>query len=143
MKRELFLLAGCVLFAAACLAAKPETRIAQSKAPAGAETYFIAPADGATVSNPVVVVFGLKGMGVAPAGVDRPATGHFHLLIDAGLPPADQAIPADASHLHFGAGQTRLTLSPGKHSLQIVLGDYRHLQFAPSVASRRITITVK
>ncbi|MDX1606980.1 MAG: DUF4399 domain-containing protein, partial [Candidatus Competibacterales bacterium] len=90
------------------------------------ELYFIAPEDGATVSNPVRVVFGLRGMGVAPAGVERDNTGHHHLLIDTGLPPLDQPIPADDHHKHFGHGQTEteITLSPGEHTLQLLLGNY-------------------
>ena len=112
---------------------------ARSKAPAGAAAYFIAPHDGEVITGPVTVVMGLKGMGIAPAGVDKPDTGHFHLIIDADLP-----IPKDEQHLHFGAGQTQtvVNLKPGKHTLQILLGDYAHRSFDPSVASEKITITV-
>ena len=107
--------------------------------------YFIAPQDGAVVSSPVHVIFGLEGMGVAPAGVEHPDTGHHHLLIDAPPPPPGQPIPADAQHLHFGHGQTetRVALAPGEHSLQLVLADARHVPFDPPVMSRRITITVR
>ncbi|HWP95157.1 MAG TPA: DUF4399 domain-containing protein [Gammaproteobacteria bacterium] len=123
--------------------------IAASSTPApsspGAEVYFIAPADGATVSNPVRVVFGLRGMGVAPAGVAYPNTGHHHLIIDAETPPPGQPIPADDRHRHFGGGQTEteITLPPGRHTLQLVLGDHLHLPHEPPVVSRRIYITVQ
>jgi len=118
---------------------------ARSAAPAGAAAYFIAPHDGDVVTGPVTVVMGLKGMGIAPAGVQREATGHFHLIVDAELPPADMPIPKDDQHLHFGGGQTQTTLSlkPGKHTLQILVGDYAHMSFNPAVASDKITITVK
>ena len=88
---------------------------------------------------------GLKGMGVAPAGVQHDATGHFHLIVDADLPAADRPIPKDEQHLHFGGGQTQtvLDLKPGKHTLQILMGDFQHMSFAPAVASEKITITVK
>jgi hypothetical protein len=112
--------------------------------PRGAELYFIAPADGATVTSPVTVRFGLRGMGVAPAGIAMDGTGHHHLLIDAELPAPDQPIPADANHLHFGKGQTEtvLTLAPGKHRLRLLLGDHLHRPHDPPVVSEVITITV-
>lgn len=107
--------------------------------------YFITPRDQAIVSSPVHVVFGLQGMGVAPAGVDMPDTGHHHLIVDAPPPNSGESIPADAQHLHFGHGQTEtlLTLPPGKHTLQLVLADANHIPFDPPVMSKRITITVK
>ena len=107
--------------------------------------YFISPADGDTVSGPVTVRFGLSGMGVAPAGTLIEHTGHHHLLVDAPLPPADQPIPNDANHLHFGKGQTEVTLSlpPGRHTLQLLLGDHSHVPHQPVVASEVITITVE
>jgi hypothetical protein len=110
------------------------------------ELYIISPPDGATVSNPVTIRFGLKGMGVAPAGVDKPMTGHHHLLIDVeGLPPMNMPVPADANHKHFGGGQTEATieLSPGKHTLQLLLGDMGHVPHDPPVVSEKITIMVK
>lgn len=110
------------------------------------QLYFISPTDGATVSSPVTVRFGLKGMGVAPAGVDKPMTGHHHLLIDVDqLPPMNQPIPKDANHRHFGGGQTETTieLSPGKHTLQLLLGDKGHMPHDPPVISEKITITVQ
>ncbi|MCG3170691.1 MAG: hypothetical protein CALGDGBN_02258 [Pseudomonadales bacterium] len=119
---------------------------AATPAPQGAEVYFIEPADGTVLANPVTVRFGLRGMGVAPAGVAHPATGHHHLLIDLDTPPAlDQPIPADEQHRHFGAGQTEITLelAPGTHSLQLLLGDHLHRPHQPPVMSERITVTVE
>lgn len=119
---------------------------AATPSPEGAEVYFIAPADGARVSSPVKVVFGLRGMGVAPAGIDRANTGHHHLLIDVPNPPAEGApIPADANHRHFGGGQTEasIELAPGTHSLQLIMGDMNHVPLDPVVISERITITVE
>jgi Domain of unknown function (DUF4399) len=117
----------------------------RTKSPAGAEVYFIAPADGATVSSPVTVKFGLKGMGIAPAGIAFDGSGHHHLVIDAELPPMSAPFPTDAQHLHFGKGQTETTveLKPGKHTLQLVLGDHLHTPHDPPVVSKKITITVK
>ena len=118
---------------------------ARTPAPKDAEVYIISPEDGATVTSPVTVRFGLKGMGVAPAGVDKPNTGHHHLIIDAGPPALDVPIPADENHKHFGGGQTEtiLILSPGKHTLQLMMGDLTHVPHDPPVMSRKITITVK
>lgn len=115
-------------------------------APDGARVYIISPADGATVDRTFTVRFGLRGMGVAPAGVDKPGTGHHHLLIDVdGLPPGDMPIPSDARHMHFGGGQTQteLHLEPGTHTLQLDLGDARHMQFEPPLVSARISVHVK
>lgn len=116
-----------------------------TKAPSGAKAYIISPHDGATVSSPVTVQFGLKGMGVAPAGVNKPKTGHHHLLIDTSAPNANAPIPNDAKHKHFGGGQTeaQIELSPGKHTLQMLLGDHGHVPHNPPVMSEKITITVK
>ncbi len=110
----------------------------------GAEVYIIAPDDGAVVSSPVQIVFGLKGMGVAPAGVERAGTGHHHLLVDRVLPEFGQPIPADARTIHFGGGQTETSveLAPGEHTLQLLLGDYLHIPHEPPVYSEKITITV-
>lgn len=109
------------------------------------EAYIISPKDGETVSSPVKVLFGLKGMGVAPAGVDKEHTGHHHLLIDTDIPPADQPIPSDDNHKHFGKGQTEtlLELTPGEHTLQLLIGNHSHMQHPEPVASKRITITVE
>ena len=143
MKRMLLAVALATL-GAASFAQTPA--LPSTPAPAGAEVYFIAPADGATVGRDVVVRFGLKGMGVAPAGVAKEHTGHHHLLIDAKtLPPAGQPIPNDAHHMHFGGGQTQTTLhlEPGTHTLQLELGDANHVPFAPPLVSEKITIHVK
>ena len=117
----------------------------RSPAPEGASLYFIAPADGAVVSGPFTVKFGLKGMGVAPAGVDAPNTGHHHLLInlEEAVNP-EVPLPATDQVRHFGAGQTEteLDLPPGEHTLQLVLGDALHIPHQPPVRSERITITV-
>lgn len=123
----------------------PPAAPAHSAAPAGASAYFISPHDGDTVTGSVTVVMGLKGMGIAPAGVQQAGTGHFHLIVDAELPPLGAPIPKDEHHLHFGGGQTQtvLSLAPGKHSLQILMGDYAHLSFDPPVVSEKITIIVK
>lgn len=116
----------------------------RSTSPAGAAAYIVSPAEGAVVSSPVTVVFGLKEMGVSPAGFERPNTGHHHLLVDAKeLPPVD--VPMGAQVKHFGGGQTQveLELSPGKHSLQLILGDHLHMPHDPVVVSERLTIIVK
>lgn len=109
------------------------------------ELYIVSPADGATVKSPVRVVFGLRGMGIAPAGVSHANTGHHHLVIDAPLPPAGQPIPAGENYRHFGGGQTEalIELAPGTHTLQLVLGDHLHVPHEPMVTSERITITVE
>ncbi len=116
-----------------------------SKAPADASAYIVSPANGATVSSPVTVVFGLKGMGVAPAGSNIENTGHHHLIIDVPLPDTAQGIPADDNHVHFGKGQTETTveLAPGEHTLQLLLGDWKHVPHDNTVASEVVTITVK
>ncbi|MGN6704505.1 MAG: DUF4399 domain-containing protein [Rhodanobacter sp.] len=145
MTRTLFALALTGL-AAAAMAATAAPALPATAAPAGAKAYIISPADGATVGQEVTVRFGLKGMGVAPAGVTKEHTGHHHLLIDVKeLPVAGQPIPADAQHVHFGGGQTQTTLklAPGTHTLQLELGDANHVPFEPAVVSKKITIHVK
>jgi hypothetical protein len=115
--------------------------------PAGAEVYFIAPHDGATVHGPVTVRFGLKGMGIAPAGIKFDNTGHHHLLVDTDISEVnlDAPMPATDKILHFGKGQTEttLTLAPGKHTLELVFADYLHTSFDPPLHSKKITITVE
>ena len=114
-------------------------------APEGVAVYFISPADGAVVSSPVTVRFGLRGMGVAPAGVDRPHTGHHHLLLDS--PEVDMGMPLPKTEQvrHFGGGQTEtsLELAPGVHTLQLLLGDHLHIPHDPPVASETVTVTVE
>ncbi|MEP7210261.1 MAG: DUF4399 domain-containing protein [Alphaproteobacteria bacterium] len=116
-------------------------------ADAGPAVYFVNLKDGDTVSSPFRVVFGVYGLGVAPAGTDKPMTGHHHLLIDAELSPEEMkfAIPNDDTHKHFGGGQTEttLTLPPGQHTLQLDFGDKAHNQLTPPIMSKKITITVK
>jgi hypothetical protein len=143
VKRSLLLAplaASLALAAGFALAQLPRT-----KAPAGAVVYFIEPAEGAQLSSPVTVKFGLRGMGVAPAGVDSPDTGHHHLLVDAALGDPAQPIPADKTHIHFGKGQTeaQVELPPGEHTLQLVVGDKLHIPHDPPVLSQPIRITVK
>jgi len=120
--------------------------LVRKPAPAGAMAYIIVPSDGATVSNPVHVVFGLKGIGVAPAGVERDDAGHHHLLVDVPM-PADLGVPLanDEQHRHFGGGQTEveLTLPPGRHTLQMLLGDHLHIPHDPPIASSVVTIEVQ
>lgn len=117
----------------------------RTPAPAGAEVYFISPKDGETVTSPVTVRFGLKGMGVVPAGLAFDGAGHHHLIVDAKTPALNAPIPADANHLHFGKGQTETTLvlKPGKHTLQLIVGDQLHVPHEPAVMSKVITVNVK
>ena len=119
---------------------------AASPAPADARVYIISPVDGEVLSSPVTVKFGLSGMGVAPAGVEKAATGHHHLLIDLDtLPDPGKPLPADDHHKHFGGGQTETSvdLAPGQHTLQLIMGDHNHVPHDPPVVSDRITITVE
>ncbi len=118
----------------------------KSPSPKGALTYIISPKDGAKVKSPVRVRFGLVGMGIAPAGIDLPDTGHHHLIIDLDeLPSMDLPLPATENVVHFGKGQTEamIELEPGEHTLQLVLGDKIHLPHSPPVISKKITITVE
>lgn len=123
------------------------TAIAQgTSAPSDARAYIVSPAHGEVVKGPVKVRFGLSGMGVAPAGVQAPNTGHHHLLINVKDKPAlDKALPADDNHRHFGGGQTEvvLDLTPGEYTLQLILGDHDHIPHDPPVISEKIRIRVK
>ena len=125
----------------------PAIALGETAAPPNASVYFISPKNGDTVTSPFKVQFGLTGMGVAPAGVEKPNTGHHHLLIDATLSPEElkRPIASDAKHVHFGGGQTEtmVTLPPGQHTLQLVLGDWTHIPFNPPIMSPVITVTVK
>jgi hypothetical protein len=129
------------------VAASVAPAAAQTPSPEGARVYFINLKDGAEVDSPFLVQFGLSGMGVAPAGVEKPNTGHHHLLIDATLTPEQlkEPIPADDHHKHFGGGQTEalVTLPKGQHTLQLVLADWTHIPHVPPVMSEPITITVR
>jgi hypothetical protein len=117
----------------------------RSDSPAGAKVEILSPRDGDRVSSPVKVVFGLEGMTVAPAGDPTPDSGHHHLLVDVAAPDLGLPIPKDAQHLHFGQGQTEaeITLAPGQHTLQLVLGDANHVPHNPPVISAPISITVQ
>ncbi len=116
-----------------------------SKSPAGAKVTILEPANGATVSSPVAVKFGITGMDVAPAGTEKANSGHHHLLINQKLADPKSGIPADDKHKHFGKAQTEATveLPAGTHTLQLVLGDHNHVPHNPIVQSEVITITVK
>jgi Domain of unknown function (DUF4399) len=117
--------------------------------PKDARIYIISPKSGATVTSPVTIKFGHKGIGIAPAGDKTPNTGHFHVLIDQAL-PSDLSVPLPANDhiLHYGKAQTEATLDatklpPGKHTLQLVMGDASHIPHSPALVSRKITITVQ
>jgi len=138
---RLFLALGFALIAAVAVGQD------RSAPAANAEVYIISPRNGATVTGPVTVQFGLKGMGIAPAGIKFDNTGHHHLLIDTDFSELklDAPIPATDKIVHFGKGQTEttLTLAPGKHTLELVFADYLHMSFDPPLHSKKITITVK
>ena len=156
MTRYIFIILTFWFFAA-CNTEKPAekkaemshdsmTEMVRTKAPEGAQEYIITPHDGDVIEGPVTVKFGLKNMGVAPAGIDNPNTGHHHILIDQDkLPDMTKPLPANENIIHFGGGQTETTLNlaPGKHTLQLVLGNYAHIPFDPPIMSDKITITVK
>ncbi|ARN76098.1 DUF4399 domain-containing protein [Oceanicoccus sagamiensis] len=129
-----------VFFAGALSASE----LPRSSSPEGAQVYIVSPVDGAVVNSPVDIVFGLKGMGVAPAGTDKANTGHHHLLVDGKMLPAMDK-PMGGEVTHFGGGQTETSveLSSGVHTLQIILGDKNHIPHNPPVVSEKITITVK
>jgi hypothetical protein len=142
MKR-LHLLAA--LAACLCLPAGQEAAAQQRhEMPESARVYILWPYDGSVVHGAFWVRMGLTDAGIAPAGVEKPRTGHHHLIIDSPLPPLDQEIPNDRNHLHFGLGQTeaRLELPPGRHTLQLLLGDENHVPHQPPLYSKPITITV-
>ncbi len=116
---------------------------------AGAKIYIISPKSGAKVTSPVTIKFGHKGVDVAPAGDKTPNSGHFHLLIDQPL-PTDLTVPLPVTDhlLHYGKAQTEVTLDasklpPGKHTLQLVMGDGSHIPHSPALVSKKITITVE
>ncbi|MEM9118050.1 MAG: DUF4399 domain-containing protein [Cyanobacteria bacterium P01_F01_bin.56] len=118
----------------------------RSSAPDNAEVYLITPQDGDILTSPFAVKFGLKAMGVAPAGIDKSGTGHHHLFVDlANLPDFDESLPATEHIKHFGGGQTETTLAlpPGEHTLQLLLANYVHVPHDPPVLSEPVTVTVK
>lgn len=131
---------AAVVFATGALAG-------ETPSPPEARVYFVEPLDGATVTNPVRIVFGLEGMGIAPAGVGHENTGHHHLLINTSADAVDfeGPLPADESHVHFGGGQTEASveLPPGTHVLRLMLADHNHIPHEPPVYSEPITVTVE
>ena len=144
MKTRLFASTLLLLFTAFSLVAADGLQ--KSPSPKGARAYIISPKDGKTVPKTFTIRFGLKGMGVAPAGVDLENTGHHHLIIDLDeLPDLNLPLPMSDNVRHFGKGQTeaKITLEPGTHTLQLVLGDKIHLPHSPEVISKKITITVE
>ena len=148
-----------LLVLAACQDAPPASRdtppasqetpaeMPRTASPEGAQVYIISPRDAASLTaGEIIVQFGLKGMGVAPAGIEFLDTGHHHLLVNVEtLPPSNLPILADDQHLHFGKGQTETTLrlEPGTYTLQLLLGDKNHVPHDPPVVSEKITITVE
>ena len=133
------------LISAASMAQDAPEGLPRTASAEGAMAYILSPADGAQLTSPITVRFGLRGMGVAPAGVTNANTGHHHLLIDVDqLPPQNLPLPASDQVRHFGAGQTQteLELPPGQHTLQLVLGDALHIPHDPPLRSERITITI-
>jgi hypothetical protein len=142
-----FALSAAVILYLGLLAegASGEDKYRAQPAPPGAEVYFHYPIDGLHVPQRFVVRIGLHNMGVAPAGVVKQGTGHHHLLIDANLPALDQPIPSDFNHIHLGNGQTEvvITLPPGTHTLQLVVGDHAHFPHNPPVISKKITVYVR
>lgn len=143
--RTIPLIVSPLLLLVPILGKTQDTALPRTEAPPEAMAYIVAPADGAEVRSPVTVQFGLRGMGVAPAGIEATNTGHHHLLIDVEmLPPETLPLPATDQIVHFGGGQTEteLELPPGQHTLQLVLGDALHIPHDPPVRSERVTITV-
>jgi hypothetical protein len=126
-------------------AASEPAKAERTPSPAGAKVFFVSPKDGDTIHGAVPVKFGVEGMAIVPAGTDQPNSGHYHLLIDTKLEDPTVPIPADENHKHYGGGQTEAAvgLPPGKHTLQIVLGDKNHVPHDPPVESDVITITVE
>jgi hypothetical protein len=139
------LAAAAVLGAAAfCSARAQETPGGRTPSPPGAAVYFVDLQDGARLPPKATIRFGVKNMEVAPAGSDKENSGHHHLLIDTELPPLDHEIPNDFNHLHFGRGQTEaeVSLSPGEHTLQLLLGDKDHIPHSPPVMSAPVRVVV-
>jgi hypothetical protein len=159
MKFRMITLVGLIMILGACsekpaaesavteqtVTVEKDTAIKRTTSAAGASVFFITPTDGETLANPINIEFGVSGMDVAKAGDDQPNSGHHHLLIDVGLPELELPIPADEHHVHFGDGSTAtsITLTPGEHSLQMLLGDYLHIPHNPALTSAQITITVE
>ena len=138
------LLAFSIVAIALAVRAEEAAPIKRTAPPPDAKVYIISPAAG-EVSNPITIRFGLTGMGVAPAGVAAPNTGHHHLILDAAAPPQNAAFPKDDHYRHFGGGQTEVTLDlpPGEHTLQLELADKDHVPFDPPLLSEVVKIRVK
>lgn len=118
----------------------------RTPSPPDAAVYIIWPYDGAIIAGGKLWLrMGLRNMGLAPKGVQMAGVGHHHVLIDTELPPLDQEIPSDRNHIHFGTGQSeaRIELPPGKHTLQLLLGDHNHVPHDPPIHSNKITVTVQ
>jgi len=159
MKIQILMLSIVILGLGACTekpADEPTAAVEPAAAPSpitmqrtasaeGARVFFITPADGATVTNPISVEFGVEGMEVVKAGIAQPHSGHHHLLIDTDLPDLGLPIPADEHHVHFGDGRTatEISLPPGEHSLQMLLGDHLHIPHDPPLMSEVIRVTVE
>jgi hypothetical protein len=137
--------AGSENNAAEIVEAPSPVMIPRTPSPEGASVFFISPADGDTVTNPISIEFGIEGMNVVKAGDNQPDSGHHHLLIDTDLPDFGLPIPADEHHIHFGDGSTstEITLEPGTHTLRMILGDHLHIPHDSPIMSDPITITVK
>lgn len=140
MKKAIFSIGAAIILTAGC--ATVQDKIGAGDSPA---VNFLTPADGATVSSPVEIKFGLVGMDVAPAGTDQDNSGHHHLIINADLPDMSIPIPANDNYKHFGGGQTEVSLElpPGTHTLQLLMGNFVHIPHADPVYSEKITITVE
>ncbi|MCO1335812.1 DUF4399 domain-containing protein [Microbulbifer sp. OS29] len=147
MKPSTLLFASALMLSPLLHAAEHEAKAEMTgKAPAEAKLYIISPQNGEKVPKTFVVKFGLSGMGVAPAGVERDNTGHHHLLIDVDdMPDMSKPLPASKNIIHFGGGQTetQVTLPPGKHTLQLVLGNYMHIPHKKPIMSKKITVEVE
>jgi len=142
--KKAWMIGAVALIGTPVLATAEAAQMERTEASANAQAYIISPQDGEVVGKTFKVKFGLNGMGVAPAGVDVKHTGHHHLLIDKDeLPAMDKPMGGDV--IHFGGGQTEtmVTLEPGEHTLQLILGDKNHVPHDPAVVSKKITITVK
>ncbi len=159
MKLRILFLSGLVFGLGACteksveeptaavqpaVASKP-VAMPRTASAEGASVFFITPANGATVTNPIQIEFGIEGMDVVKAGDNQPNSGHHHLLIDTDIPNLGLPIPADERHVHFGDGRTatEIVLPPGEHTLQMLLGDHLHIPHEPPLVSEAITITVE
>tara|TARA_Y100000741_G_scaffold137915_1_gene103930 strand:+ start:528 stop:968 length:441 start_codon:yes stop_codon:yes gene_type:complete len=140
---NVFILVSLVCFTNPLLAAGD---IKKSPSRVDAEVFIIEPKDGQVVKNPITVIFGISNMTLSPAGIEKKYSGHHHLLINVDeLPNLSQPIPADKNHLHFGKGQSKTTinLEEGKHTLQLLLGDYIHVPHDKALVSDKITIIVE